>query len=417
MPDNALPSFLPETQDTLSISKRQCLIAAENAHLHSQILIEKARRERAEHALSISEHALADVQRISRAGCWYCDVRTQTVEASVEFFRIQERPFESHLDHARFFEKVHPEDRALFELRFLDAIAKRDVLTHEYRIVVGEGRIKHLLIEGHPDDNDPGCLAYVGVVIDRTERRQTMEALEASQTELNRSLRFATMGELAASIIHEVNQPLTAVVTNSETCLRWLSRSIPNIEQARRAAQRTTRDAERIGDVVKGLKSRAWKSVFTRVPVDIDNAIQEVALLLRSDLERHRVSLDLLLDAGRPVYGDRGQLQQVLINLVRNSIEAMAPVNDRGRHLRVTSIAHADTAACVTVRDNGVGLCPKLIDHIYEPMFTTKKDGMGMGLSISKSIIEAHGGELVCTSNEEEGVSFLFSVPYFVPAP
>src|SRR5262249_11183328 len=162
------------------------------------------------------------------------------------------------------------------------------------------------------------------------------EALQAAQDELARSLRFAAMGELAVSIIHEINQPLTAVVTNSETCLRWLARAKPDIEQAQRAATRTTRDAERVAKVVCGLRALAWKTGFAKTAVDIDDAIREVALILRSDVERNMISLRLPLSASLPVLGDRVQLQQVLLNLMRNAIEAMAGT-DGPRRLQVST--------------------------------------------------------------------------------
>jgi signal transduction histidine kinase len=397
------------------VSKSACPVAVENAKLRDQVLAEKARREQAERALLTNEHALTDVRRISRAGSWYWDVQTGVGRASIEFFRILEAPYEDGPIPPSLFEIVHPDDRTLLRHVLRSAIVKRGVFTHEFRVVIRGGKIKYLLIEGHPDSSDPGDLKYAGAVIDVSEHRHLVEALKTAQTELSRSLRFATMGELAASIIHEINQPLTGLMANSETCLRWLSRPIPGVEQACQAVRRTMRDAERMIGIVKGLKSRAWKTAFNGLPVDIDRVIQEAASSLRDDLEHNVITLDLRLNAGRRVYGDHCQLQQVLINLMRNSIDAVASVVDRPRHLQVTSMPNSSgTEALITVRDNGIGFDFGSIHHIYEPMFTTKKEGMGMGLSISKSIVKVHGGELVCLPDEENGAAFQFDVPYFI---
>lgn len=281
----------------------------------------------------------------------------------------------------------------------------------EYRIVVPSGLLKYLHVEGHPDAIASSDLECVGVVVDITERRRNAEALQAAQTELARSLRFATMGELAASIVHEVNEPLTAVVANSETCLRWLSRSTPDLEQARQAAMRTARDAERVAGVVKGLRSNPWKTAFAKAPVDIDDAIREVSLLLRSDIERNQISLSLHLHAGKPVCGDRVQLQQVLINPMRNSIEAMVTVKGP-RHLRVSSEPDSGDMVSIKVQDHGSGMSTDMMHSIYERMFTSKVHGMGMGLSISRAIVEAHDGKRSVSSNPVDGAAFQFAIPY-----
>ncbi|WP_279589208.1 sensor histidine kinase [Paraburkholderia rhizosphaerae] len=207
-----------------------------------------------------------------------------------------------------------------------------------------------------------------------------------------------------------MNQPLTAVVTNADTCLRWLARSSPDIERARQAATRTTRDAERIAKVVAGLRALAWKTGFVRIAVDIDDAVRKVALMLRSDIERNMISLRLTLAANLPALGDRVQLQQVLLNLMRNAIEAMAGT-EGPRRLQVSTAMIGDEAVQITVHDNGLGFSADLTGRLFEAMYSTKKHGMGMGLSISRSIVEAHGGKLTVHSSPEQGTSFQFSVP------
>jgi signal transduction histidine kinase len=406
--------FSPASLDFVRLLTAQTIGALKSIELREQVAAESQRRELAENALVMSESALAEAQRISRTGSWRWSVKTRRTQASTEFLRIHELDHTDALSYERLVDRIHPDDRPSFEQQLAEAVEKRSIFKCEYRIVVPSGLIKYLHVEGHPDAAVSGDLEYVGVVIDVTERRRDAEALQAAQAELARSLRFATMGELAASIVHEVNQPLTAVVANSETCLRWLSRSTPDLEQARQAAMRTTRDAERVANVIKGLRSIAWKTAFAKVPVDIDDAIKEISLLLRSDIERHHIGLSLHLNAGRPVRGDRVQLQQVLINLMRNSIEAMMPLVDGPRHLVVSSAMHTEGMVSIKVHDNGVGLTVDMMQSIYDATFTTKVHGMGMGLSISRSIVEAHGGKLTVSSSPADGTIFQFAIPYFV---
>lgn len=408
---DATDAYSADSLDYVRLLTSQVAVVLRSIELREQVAMESKRRESAENALVMSESALAEAQRISRTGSWRWSAKTRETQASTEFLRIHELDTAEALSYEKLVNRIHPDDRPSFDQQLTEAVAKRGVFKSEYRIVVPSGLVKYLQAKGHPDAIASDDLEYVGVVVDITERRRDAEALQAAQAELARSLRFATMGELAASIVHEVNQPLTAVVANSETCLRWLSRPTPDLEQALQAAMRTTRDAERVASVVKGLRSIAWKTAFAKAPVDIDDAIKEVSLLLRSDIERNQISLSLHLHAGRPVCGDRVQLQQVLINLMRNSIEAMATVNGP-RHLRVSSAPESEDMVSIKVHDNGVGLSADMMHSIYEAMFTTKVHGMGMGLSISRAIVEAHEGKLSVTSNPVDGTIFQCAIPY-----
>jgi C4-dicarboxylate-specific signal transduction histidine kinase len=243
------------------------------------------------------------------------------------------------------------------------------------------------------------------------ERQHAQEALRESQAELARVARVTTMGELAASIAHEINQPLTAIVNNGGAGLRWLNREPPNLDEVRDAFAHMVSDAMRAGEVIRGLRALARKSGPQLTTLDIDDALHEVLSLTHSEAERHGVVLRTDLAAGdRHVVGDRVQLQQVLLNLILNAIEAMNAV-DGERALTVASALTDDGRVVVSVEDTGVGLDPAVAQHIFEPFVTTKRDGLGMGLSICRSIIDAHGGRLWVSPGVPRGTAFRFTVP------
>jgi C4-dicarboxylate-specific signal transduction histidine kinase len=265
---------------------------------------------------------------------------------------------------------------------------------------------------GHPGINDADELEFIGTVMDLTERKRADEALRNAQAELARTARLTTMGELAASIAHEINQPLGAIVTNANACLRWLNRGEPDLDEARDAISRIAKDGMRAGDVIRGLRALAKKSGPELAKLDIDDAIQEVLVLTDTERQRHGVELRTDLLAGdRPVFGDRIQLQQVMLNLIMNGIEAMSTVTDRPKILSISSESDEAGSVLVAVQDAGTGLDQASADRIFDPFFTTKPGGMGMGLSICRSIIEAHGGRFWASSRAPHGTVFRFTVP------
>jgi C4-dicarboxylate-specific signal transduction histidine kinase len=219
------------------------------------------------------------------------------------------------------------------------------------------------------------------------------------------------MGELVASIAHELNQPLAAVVTSGSACLRWLDREKPDLDRARQAVALIVRDADHAGEVIRGLRALAKKSGPQLTQLEVNPAIQEVLALIGTDLQRRGVSLRTALTAaGRLVVGDRVQLQQVVLNLVLNGVEAMNSVTDRPKVLAITSELVGPGAVQVAVEDTGTGLDPSTADRIFDPFFTTKSDGMGMGLSIRRSIIDAHGGRLWASPRVPCGTVFRFTL-------
>jgi PAS domain S-box-containing protein len=251
-----------------------------------------------------------------------------------------------------------------------------------------------------------------GVAVDLTERKRAEEALRNAQAELLRVTRLTTTGELLASIAHEIHQPLSAVATSGSACLRWLDREQPDLAAARGAVLRIVRDAHRAGNVIHGLRAIAQKSGPQLTELDINDAIQEVLTLSRSDLHRHGIVLHTDLTAEmRPVFGDRVQLQQVLLNLITNAVDAMSAVTDRPNVLTIASECAEPDGMLVAVEDTGTGLDPAMVDRLFTPFVTTKANGMGIGLSICRSIIEAHGGHLWVSPRMPCGTVFRFTVP------
>jgi C4-dicarboxylate-specific signal transduction histidine kinase len=247
------------------------------------------------------------------------------------------------------------------------------------------------------------------------EHNRAQGALRTAQAELAHVMRVATVGEMAASLAHEINQPLAAVVTNGNACLRWLGRAQPDLAEAASAVQRIIRDANRASEVVTHTRALLRKPAGDKTPLDVTEVVHETLVVAHAEVVRHRVILreSLALDLP-PVLGDRVQLQQVVINLVMNAIEAMASISDDGRTLDVRTARHdADgrPAVLVAVRDAGVGAPAEQLPQLFDAFYTTKPSGLGMGLTISRSIIAAHGGRLWATRNPGAGLTFQFSLP------
>jgi len=267
---------------------------------------------------------------------------------------------------------------------------------------------------------EEGAKQGVSFVLDLTERKLASQALREAQGALAHVNRVTTLGVLTASIAHEVNQPLGAMVTSAESCARWLAARPPDLDKAQRALQRIANDGRRASEVINRIRALVKRQAPRRDPVDINEAILEVIALTRDELRGHEISLTTSLAQDLPpVEGDRVQLQQVILNLVVNAIEAMRAIGDRRRELAISSAACAagdGDALAVEVRDSGPGVDAGRAEQLFEAFYTTKPEGIGMGLSISRSIIEAHGGRLSVTANTPHGAAFRLSLPLKAPA-
>jgi PAS domain S-box-containing protein len=259
-----------------------------------------------------------------------------------------------------------------------------------------------------------GHIALIAITRQRSREalRKSEDALRNAEANLARIARMTAMGELVASIGHEVNQPLMAIVTNADACLSWLASDKPQLDQARQAAERIVRDGHRAGDIIKSIRALAKKTTSEMTQLDINGVIEEVLVLMGGELRRHDIMLETELTTGlAPVVADRIQIQQVILNLVTNAIEAMSMITGRSRVLRLSTRPEGTGAVLMAVADMGTGLDQAAKDRIFEPFFTTKPDGMGMGLSICGSIVEAHGGRLWASPNLPYGSIFQFSLP------
>ena len=371
-------------------------------------------RRRAEAELRRSEASLTEGQRISHTGSWSWNVATGDLFWSQEHFRIFGfDPETAKPSHSMFLERIHPNDRSFVEQTVDWAVRERTDFELDYRIVLANGSIRYLQSLGHPVLGESGDLAeFVGTVIDATERRGAEEALREAQAELGHVTRVMTMGELTASIAHEIKQPLAAVVTNGGACLRWLAGELPNLDEARDAARRVIRDGNRANEVISRIRSLLRKTDTEKARLDINEVTEEVILLTRNEATRRGVTVRMELAAELPsVFGDRVQLQQLMLNLLMNGIEAMASVHDRPRELVICSRADGSGQVLVSVKDCGIGIAMEDLEKIFDAFYSTKSQGLGMGLAISRSIIEAHGGRLWATPNEGDGATIQFTLP------
>ncbi len=373
---------------------------------------------RAKEELRRDEAFLAKVQRISSTGGFYWWPATGKVLWSEQVYRVFELDPETPLTPELRQSRIHPDDLSAHRETVERAVREARDFEYNVRLLMPDGSIKYLHSLAQATRDAEGDLLYVGAVQDVTQQRLSELALSKVRSELAHIARVTTLSALTASIAHEVNQPLSGIITNASTCLRMLAADPPNVEGARETAQRTIRDGHRASEVIARLRGLfAHKGVATE-PVDLNEATREVIALSMSDLERSGVITRTELAENLPaVLGDRTQLQQVILNLIVNAADAMSMVEDRPKELTVRSDREESGGVRVSVRDTGVGFGSEAAERLFETFYSTKKGGMGIGLSVSRSIVERHHGRLWATANQGHGATFAFSIPGESPAP
>ena len=370
-------------------------------------------RKRAEEGLRRSEAFLAEGQRLSQTGSfsWFLDSEYLTLsEQACAIFGFDSGP---RVTIKQFISRVHPEDLPLVSAKV--ELAKRGGVDHDYefRLRMPDDTVKHLRTNAYQTTVRGGRKELIGAIQDISAWRRSEETLGEVRSELTHMTRVASLGVLTASIAHEVNQPLSGIITNANTCLRMLAAEPPNVEGARETARRTIRDGNRASDVITRLRALFVKKDSCSELVDLNEATREVLALSRCELQRGRVVLSLELDPELPhLVGDRVQLQQVIMNLLLNASAAMSGVDDRPRALLVKTEHEQGEFVRFTVCDTGVGLDPQTTERLFGAFYSTKRDGMGLGLSVSRSIIESHNGKLWARPNDSgPGAVFCFVIP------
>ena len=368
-------------------------------------------RKQAEEELRRSEAFLAEGQRLSRTGSFFWRVATAEIIWSEQLYRIFELDPASKMTLELIGSRIHPENLYILN-EMVERAQSGSELEYEYRLLLPDNSVKYLHVLAHGTMNHNGQWEYVGAVQDITERRLSEEALTRARAELAHVARITSLGVLTASIAHEVNQPLSGIVMNASTCLRMLDSDPPNIDGARETARRTIRDGNRASEVVTRLRTLFKRKEVAAEPVDLNDAAREVIALSLGELQSNRIVVRQDFAENLPaVTGDRTQLQQVILNLLRNASDAMRDVDDRPRQLLIKTENDGGKNVRLTVQDSGIGFVPDVADRLFESFYTTKENGMGVGLSVSRSIIEAHRGRLWASANDGPGASFAFSIP------
>lgn len=359
--------------------------------------------------LQRSEAYLAEAQKLSHAGSFGWDISSGKLFWSEETFRIFEYDGTSQPTVELVLERTHPDDRARVQRTIDQAREDKKALDFEHRLLMPDETIKDVHVVGHPIfDRSGDFVEFMGTVIDVTRRRRAEEERQA----LAYAQRITTMGQLTASIAHEVNQPIAGIIVNAQLALSCADVQPPDLGEIRQALGRIVRDGTRAGDIVGRIRSLIAKAPPRKTELDINDTILEVIALTHTEVHRNGISLNTRLAPNLPlVEGDRVQLQQVMLNLILNAVQALSATNTASRELVVSTEDGGTNGVCIAVWDSGPGVAPESFEHLFNAFYTTKPGGMGIGLSICRSIVEAHGGRMWAAANIPQGALFQFTLP------
>ncbi|CAN7457646.1 PAS domain-containing protein [Bradyrhizobium sp. LjRoot220] len=368
-------------------------------------------RKQAENALQRSQAYLAEAQKLSKTGSFASNTEMDAHFWSDETYHIMQQPLGTKVTSDLILRRVHPDDRLKMVGELNRVLEGGEEWDYDIRLLMPDHSLKYLHIVARRVTYEAGRGEVIGALMDVTEVRKSQEALYAAQSALAHATRVATLGEISATIAHEVNQPLAAIVANGQACLRFLDRDVPDLKSVRGAVEWVVKDGNRAADVIRRVRGLMTKADSEKSVVSVNQVIEEVASLLGRQLDAKNIFLRFDLQDIPPVVVDRTQLQQVIINLVINAIEAMQDVTDRARILVIRSFRQDTGSAAVAFEDTGPGV-PNDPEPLFNAFFSTKASGLGMGLSICRSIVEAHGGRLWAMPNPARlGAVFQFELP------
>jgi PAS domain S-box-containing protein len=382
--------------------------ALQDLHRSQELLVQT------EQALRASQELLRQGEQFNHTGSMRYLLEQDLMVCSEELCRIYGlAPGHNLIRYDDFSSLMHPDDRQNVLDTVAAAIAIGGTIRVEHRICRRDtGEVRYISGIGKPVWVDGSFSEYVGTATDITSQRRTEYAVRAAQADLARVSRATTVGQLTTSIAHEINQPLMSIIANAGASLRWLDRDPPQLAQARAGLEDIVAEGTRAGDMISGLQGLTRNTEPVLQQLNIDSIIRHILTISRSEIERREVALRLSLTGpDARVSGDPVQLQQVLLNLVVNAIDAMANCTGPARVLSIGTTVEAETQVVVTVQDSGMGIAPEALERVFDPFYTTKDGGMGMGLAICRSIVAAHGGTLTAAAAEGGGAVFCFALP------
>src|SRR3984957_11297259 len=415
-------AFTPDRVARMELLASQAANSLENALLYTDSYREiceckrsKEELRRSEDRFRRREEFLKEAPRLTLTGGFAWRISTDEIAWSQQLYRIFEFDPAVRVTLELTASRVHSEDLPMLGDMLERTRNEAADFEYEHRLLMPDGSVKYIHLVAHATRDGNGRLEYIGAAQDVTQNQLAQDALSKARSELAHVARITSLGALTASIAHEVNQPLSGVITNASTCLRMLAADPPNIDGARETARRAIRDGTRASDVIKRLRALFTKKGMASEVVDLNAAAREVIALSESELQAGRVILrSELAEDLPPVSGDRVQLQQVILNLLLNATDAMSGVEDRPRQLLMKTEREGDEGDRVrlTVQDTGIGFEPSGVERLFDAFYSTKSGGMGLGLSVSRSIVESHRGRLGAVPNEGPGATFWFSIPH-----